>query len=100
MHLPLVFHVSLLEPWTSSSIPNWVIPPPPPVLLAEGPKYEVEAILDSKIISNKLYNLVDWLGTGLTIERGNLQRTLLMFYHPMKQLEEKDEGLLGLSEML
>mgnify|MGYP000267595189 CR=1 FL=1 len=57
-----IFHVSLLEPWTSSSIPNRVIPPPPPVQLVEGPEYEVEAILDSEIIRNKLYYLVDWLG--------------------------------------
>ena len=57
-----IFHVSLLEQWTSSSIPNRVIPPPPPVQLVEGPEYEVEAILDSEIIRNKLYYLVDWLG--------------------------------------
>ena len=62
MRLHPVFHVSLLEPWTSSSIPNRVVPPPPPVQLAEGPEYEVEAILDSKVIRNKLYYLVDWLG--------------------------------------
>ena len=48
----------MLEPWTSSSIPGWVIPPPPPIELADGP----EATLDSKIVSNKLYYLVDWLG--------------------------------------
>ena len=52
MHIHPVFHVSLLEPWTSSSIPGWVIPPPPPIELAK-------AILESKIMRNKLYNLVD-----------------------------------------
>ena len=60
MHLHPVFHVSLLEPFTSSSIPNRVVPPPPPVQLLDGPEYEVEAILDSKVIHNKLHYLVDW----------------------------------------
>ena len=36
-----------------------VIPPPPLVQLAEGLEYEVEAILDSKFIHNKLYYLVE-----------------------------------------
>ena len=62
MHLHPVFHVSLLEPFTSSSIPNRVVPPPPPVQLLDGPEYEVEAILDSKVIRNKLHYLVDWSG--------------------------------------
>jgi hypothetical protein len=51
-----------LEPYISTSIPCRDIPPPPPIELAEGPEYEVEAILDSKIMRNKLYYLVDWLG--------------------------------------
>ena len=62
MHLHPVFHVSLLEPYVPTLIPDRDIPPPPPVELAEGPEYQVEAILDSKIMRNKLYYLVDWLG--------------------------------------
>ena len=47
----------------TSSIPRvFVIPPPPPIQLVDGPEFEVEAILDSKIMRNKLYYLVDWLG--------------------------------------
>ena len=52
----------MLEPCASTSIPDRAFPPPPPVKLAEEPEYEVQAILDSKIIRNKLYYLVDWLG--------------------------------------
>jgi hypothetical protein len=65
-HLRLhpVFHCSLLEPCATSTIPNRVVPPPPLVHLADGPEYEVAAILDSKIIRNQLYYLVDWLGYG------------------------------------
>ena len=61
MHLHSIFHVSLVEQWTSISIPNWVVLPPPPIQLVEGLEYEVEAILDSKFIRNKLYYLVDWV---------------------------------------
>ena len=62
MRLHPVFHSSLLEPCRTSSIPNRVVPPPPFVQLADSPEYEVAAILDSKIMRNKLYYLVDWLG--------------------------------------
>ena len=30
--------------------------------LEDGPEYEVVVILDSKMVRNKLYDLVDWLG--------------------------------------
>ena len=62
MRLHPVFHVSLLEPYTPSSIPGRLTPPPPPIEVSNGSEYEVAAILDSKIIHNKLYYLVDWLG--------------------------------------
>jgi hypothetical protein len=78
MKLHLVFHVSLLEPCASTSIPDGVFPPPPLVYLAEGPEYEVQGILDSKIMRNKLYYLVTDLGTRLMIEHGNLRRMLPM----------------------
>ena len=62
MHLHPVFHVSLLEPYTTSSILGRLTTPPPPVEFLEEPEFEVAAILDSKIVRNKLYYLVDWLG--------------------------------------
>ena len=55
MRLHLVFHASLLEPYTTSSNP------PPPIEFLEGPEFEVVAILYSKIVWNKLYYLVDWV---------------------------------------
>jgi hypothetical protein len=57
-----VFHCSLLEPYKANTIPDRVTPPPPPLELDAGPEYEVAAILDSKLVRNKLYYLVDWLG--------------------------------------
>ena len=45
-----------------SSISGRVTSPPPPVEVSNGFEYEVATILDSKIVRNKLYYLVDWLG--------------------------------------
>ena len=56
-----IFHVSLLEPSASSSILDQVVSPPPPIHVFKGPEFEVEAILDSKIMRNKLYYFVYWL---------------------------------------
>ena len=61
-----MFHVSLLEPYASNSIPNRIVPPPPPIKLDEGPEYEVKSILSSKVMKNKLYYFVDWLGYTTT----------------------------------
>ena len=44
---------SLLETCQISSIPNGP---------EDGPEYDVADIFDSKIVRNKLYYLVDWLG--------------------------------------
>ena len=60
-----VFHVSMLEPAPSSSIPNRVEDPPPPVELDGEIEYEVSEILDSKIDRRrrcKLLYLVRWAG--------------------------------------
>ena len=68
MRLHPVFHSSLLEPCRTSLITNRVVPPPPSVQLADGPEYEVVVILDFKIVHNKLYYLVDWLGYSPTLD--------------------------------
>ena len=57
-----VFDNFLLEPCRTSSFPNQAVPPPPSVQDVDDPEYEVAVILDSKILCNKLYCLVDWLG--------------------------------------
>jgi len=57
-----VFHVSLLEPYVPSTIPNRTRPPPPPVIVDSQVEYEVEEILDSKYIRKSLYYLVKWKG--------------------------------------
>ena len=57
-----VFQSSVLEPYQESTIPYHITPPPPPIELEDEPKYEVVVILNSKIVPNKLYYLVNWLG--------------------------------------
>ena len=57
-----MLHSSLLEPYQDSTIPCRIKQPPTPIKLEDGLEYEVAAILDSKIVRNKLYYLVDWLG--------------------------------------
>ena len=57
-----VFHISLLEPARPDKTPGRKQAPPPPVELADGPEWEVEEILDSKLIRNKLHYLVSWKG--------------------------------------
>src|SRR5882724_4615149 len=65
-----VFHVSLLQPTSSSEIPKRGIYPPPPIELENSNKWEVHRILDSRIDrrckgSGLLY-LVEWKGFGNT----------------------------------
>jgi len=62
MKIHSVFHVSLLEPYTLSTIPNRVRPPPPAVAVDSNQEYEVEEILDSKRICKRLFYLVKWKG--------------------------------------
>src|SRR6266545_6781140 len=60
-----IFHVSMLEPHTSSSILNHTELPPVPVEVNGELEYEIAEILDTKINKHrrcKLLYLVKWLG--------------------------------------
>jgi len=60
-----VYHVSMLEPHTPSSIPNRTAEPPPPVEIEGEIEYEVAEILDTKLDRHrrcKLLYLVRWSG--------------------------------------
>ncbi|MBW0464921.1 hypothetical protein O181_004636 [Austropuccinia psidii MF-1] len=56
-----VFHIFLLEPVKTSTIPNWNQEPPPPIIIEEK-EWEVSQTLDSKIKRGKLWYLVEWKG--------------------------------------
>ena len=53
-----VFHVSLLEVYHPSIVPGGNLARPLPIELETGNKYEVEEILNSKLLHWKLYYLV------------------------------------------
>jgi transposase InsO family protein len=58
-----VFHISLLEPTTTTEpIPGHQQPPPPPVIVDEHQEWEVEEILDSRRHRNQLQYRVKWTG--------------------------------------
>ena len=57
-----MFNSSLLKTYQDITIPGRTKQSPPPFELEDGPQYEVAAILNSKIVRNKLYYFVDWLG--------------------------------------
>jgi hypothetical protein len=59
-----VFHVSLLEKYTASTIPHRTQPPPPPVVVPNDPTtwYEVQEILDSRYRHGSLYYKIRWKG--------------------------------------
>lgn len=66
-----VFHVVMLEPAFSSSIPNRSDDPPPPVEVEGEMEYEIAEILDSKIDRRrrcKILYLVRWAGYEGTSE--------------------------------
>ena len=63
-----VFHVNLLEPYNHSTIVGRTNEPIPPIEYEDGlgnVEYEVNEILDVKIIRNKIHYFVDWKGYGV-----------------------------------
>ncbi|MBW0480152.1 hypothetical protein O181_019867 [Austropuccinia psidii MF-1] len=64
-----VFHISLLEPVKTSTIPNRHQEPPPPISIEEEEEWEVSQILDSKLKRRKLWYLVEWKGFSQDSER-------------------------------
>ena len=67
-----VFHISMLEPATPSTIPDRVQLPPLPVFIDGEPEFESVEILDSKVDQHcrncKLLYLVRWTGYAGTDE--------------------------------
>lgn len=65
MKIHPVFHVNLVEPWTtpSGAHPTHQPPPPPPADIVDGEAhYEVSKILDSRLRHRRLEYLVSWTG--------------------------------------
>jgi hypothetical protein len=66
MHIHPIFHVSVLEPYKSSHIPNPIPPPPPPIEIDHNVEYEVEEILDSRLLHRRLEYFIYWKGYGIS----------------------------------
>ncbi|MBW0571826.1 hypothetical protein O181_111541 [Austropuccinia psidii MF-1] len=64
-----VFHISLLEPVKTSTIPNRHQEPPPPIIIEEEEEWEVSQILSSKLKRRRLWYLVEWKGFSQDSER-------------------------------
>src|ERR1700731_3579733 len=83
-----IFHVSMLEPVTLNTIPNHVIPPPPPVEIDREFEHEVSKVLDSKIDkchTCKLLYPVQWSGYEGTDEE--------MSWLPATELEHASKAV-------
>ena len=80
-----VYHVSLLEPAASDPLVGQKQPPPPPIIVDENSEWEVEEILDSKLVRKTLKYLVRWAGYDeITWEPAELLRnspTLVRYFH-------------------
>ncbi|MBW0576483.1 hypothetical protein O181_116198 [Austropuccinia psidii MF-1] len=70
-----VFHISLLEPVKTSTIPNWHQEPLPPIIIEEEEEWEVSQILDSKLKRRKLCYLVEWKGFSQDSERSTREQS-------------------------
>ncbi|MBW0494526.1 hypothetical protein O181_034241 [Austropuccinia psidii MF-1] len=70
-----VFQISLLEPFKTSTIPNWHQEPPPPIIIEEEEEWEVSQIVDSKLKRGKLWYLVEWKGFSQYSERSTWEPT-------------------------
>jgi Chromo (CHRromatin Organisation MOdifier) domain len=81
MRIHPVFHGSFLEPYHANAIPGRTQPAPPAVEVEGQDEYEVEDILDSKILRNRPYYFMDWVGYSRT------DRT----WEPAEQLEHVPE---------
>ncbi len=62
MKIHSTFHVFLLEPYHTSTIPKKILDPPPPIEINGEHEYEVEDILDSIIFNCQFQYFVHWHG--------------------------------------
>ena len=79
------YHVSLLEPAASDPLIGQKQTPPPLIVVNENPEWEVEEVLDSKLIRKTLKYLVRWVGHDeIILEPAELLKdspTLVRYFH-------------------
>ncbi|MBW0476052.1 hypothetical protein O181_015767 [Austropuccinia psidii MF-1] len=91
------FHISLLEPVKTSTIPNWHQYPPSPILFEEEEGWEVSQILESKIKRGKLWYLVECKSFSQDPERSTWEPTenLMNCPEPVKDFHSLYPDKLG-----
>ena len=62
-----IFHISLLKKFVPSpdEYQGCTPAPPPPVLINQEEEYEVEQVLDKKLVHHQLWYLIKWKGYPL-----------------------------------
>ena len=92
-----VFHVSLLEPAASNPLAGQKHPAPPPIIVDDNVKFEVEEILDSMLVWKTLKSLVRWVGYDeLTWETAELLKNspeLVHYFHRKYPTKPKPDYL-------
>ncbi|MBW0488087.1 hypothetical protein O181_027802 [Austropuccinia psidii MF-1] len=68
-----VFHILLLDPVKTSTIPNWHQGPPPPIIIEEEEEWEASQILDSKLKRENSWYLVEWKAFSKDSERSTCE---------------------------
>ena len=63
MKIHPIFYISLLEPVAIDPLPGQVQPLPPPIIVDNQEiEYEVDEIVNSKVVEKILKYLVSWVG--------------------------------------
>ena len=90
MQVHSVFHVSLLELYHFSTIPDRTRPPPPPIVIESESEYKVEEILDSKYRHKHLFYHIKWKGYNACNNswdpRHSLKMYLISSKHSMRNI--------------